>query len=133
MPIQIGPMRSTYQRRRKMNRKEETLEQIKTSTTPRGRQVQFCILALLALFCTAMVSAQGQSGRQGTAISSCTIIDKTGFYYLSRNTNATQSSLKSRSGTYPSCILILVTSQPKQSPALGFLGTRSGRPAWPTN
>lgn len=90
-----------------MNRKQETVEQIKSSTTPRGRQMQFCLLALLALFCTAMVSAQGQSGSHGTTIGDCTIIDKTGFYYLSRNINAPQSSLKSRSGTYPSCILIL--------------------------
>jgi len=64
-----------------------------------------CMLALLTFVTVGTSNAQFQSGTQ--SISSCTVIDKPGSYQLAKGIIATQNSLKTRSGSVPSCILIV--------------------------
>jgi hypothetical protein len=65
----------------------------------------FCILVLLTFVTVGTSNAQSESGTQ--SITSCTVIDKPGSYQLAKGVIATQNSLKTRSGSVPSCILIV--------------------------
>jgi len=76
------------------------------STTVRAAGSALLSVVILCAL-TTLAFTQDQSPPLATEITGCTVIDKPGSYYLSRNITATQNSLKSRSGTYPSCILIL--------------------------
>jgi len=64
-----------------------------------------CIMALLTLVTVGTSNAQYQGGTQ--SISSCIVIDKPGLYQLAKGIIATQNSLKTSSGSVPSCILIV--------------------------